>query len=201
MPIQIHSPFSIPFGRLEPELGPIHFLGSPRREPPAQGGFLRVYIDPEENSAVTLDNVPAVFPAPAHACPTTRDPVNAVYSICETLRTRCELEGIHELLFLTLYFDRVAVMAGTEPQRKALLPLPKAHFCFPQKTVRVDFAFWTGRRFVAVFIDVARLQSGGAADEKLLRSYGFEVLRLRADQIETRGLQSFLLRLEEIANS
>ncbi len=145
----------------------------------------------ENHDALTLEDTPEVFPDALDRFLRGHDPVETADNICEMLRDECELERSHEHLFLLLYFSRVteAIKAGGS-LRSALLPLPKARFSLAgdQHSVTVDFAFWTGQRYVAVFIHESRFDQPLPEDAGLLKIWGFDVFCLKADEFETRGL-------------
>jgi hypothetical protein len=89
-----------------------------------------------------------------------------------------------------LYFDQVIEQLHTGATlRSALLPLPNAEFSDTGEAfVTADFAFWTGRHFVTVFIRESRFDRHWFREERLLRTWGFEVFQLMAEHLETRGL-------------
>jgi hypothetical protein len=165
MPSLIHSQVVVPFG---------------------QGD-----IATEEHGPLTLEDAPQVFPGFDTLGPNS-NLIEAAYQISEMLRGRCELQGSHEHLFLLLYFDRVieSLNAGST-LRDALLPLPKARFSLvgESSAITTDFAFWTGRRFVTVFIQESCFGQDLSVEERLLKLWGLEVFRLMADQLETHGLK------------
>jgi len=161
MPTLIQSQVVLPFGRLDTAC--------------------------EDRRPLTLADAPRIFPA---AIRPEGDPFEFADATCEMLRTECELQGSHEHLFLLLYFNRVIdKMKQGGIWTKALLPLPNARFSMgnDQSSVKVDFAFWTGRKLIAVFIDENRLRQ--RTDEvRLLKAWGFDVYVMMADEFETRGL-------------
>jgi hypothetical protein len=165
VPTLIHSQVRIPSGHLE--------------------------IAPEEHKALTLDDARDVFREASDPSGYKPNPIDRAFHVCEVLRSQCKLQRSHEHLFLLLYFDRVIEKLTTgSTLRGALLPLPKARFSIAgdaQNAVTADFAFWTGRRFVTVFIRESRFDHE-CSEERLLKLWGFEVYRFMADQIETRGL-------------
>src|SRR5262245_49613493 len=131
MPAVIHNPVVMPFGPLE--------------------------IARERRSALTLADAQQVLPG---VVPFGRrqSPVETAYELCEILRTRCELCGSHEHLFLLLYFDQVIrQLYSGAGLSSVLMPLPKAQFPAGEGFITADFAFWTGQRFVTVFIRESRL--------------------------------------------
>jgi hypothetical protein len=165
MPTLIHNQVILSFGRLE-----VSCAGQP---------------------AITLENTPDVFPTKALPFSYHPDPVEAAYEICDLLREKCALHGSHEHLFLLLYFNRVVERMKSEAVLSpALLPLPKARFSVAgrQNSIMVDFAFWTGERFVAIFIHESPFDQHGRFEEALLKVWGFDVYCLTAEEFETRGL-------------
>jgi hypothetical protein len=165
MPTLIHSQVTVSFGRLE--------------------------IVCEENHALTLGNAPQIFPAAGALLIDNPDPIETAEEICDILREGCELRGSHEHLFLLLYFNRaIERLKSGAPLGSALLPLPKTRFSMAgvQNPPTVDFAFWTGERFVVVFIHESPFDQHGRTEGTLLKIWGFEVFCLRADELELCGL-------------
>jgi hypothetical protein len=152
--------------------------------------FGRFEIACGERRPVTLGELPDIFPDASALLRQHSDPVEIVHEICDIVREGCELEGSHEHLFLMLYFGRVIekLKDGLLP-RDVLLPLPKTQFALGEerKFVTVDFAFWTGERFIAVFIHESTFELSGDK-ERLLRMWGFDVFCLVADEFEMQGL-------------
>jgi hypothetical protein len=141
----------------------------------------------KDRRPLTLTDVARVFPA---ASKPEADPFEFADTTCEMLRTECDLQGSHEHLFLLLYFNRVIekVKLGANLS-KALLPLPNARLFMGTDSVKVDFAFWTGQKFIAVFIDESRLRQ--RKDEvRLLKAWGDDVYIMLADEFETGGLMN-----------
>jgi hypothetical protein len=145
----------------------------------------------EDDIALTLRDAPKTFPAVSPVFWLSSDSIERSHGICDTLRERCQLDGSHEHLFLLLYFNRVIEKLKSKAFLKdVLLPLPKAQFSLADEhtSVTVDFAFWTGDRFVAVFIHESAFDLHGRSSESLLKIWGFDVFCLVADEFETRGL-------------
>jgi hypothetical protein len=144
----------------------------------------------DERRPVTLAALPDLFPEAAASLRHQCDPAEIVHEICDIVREGCELEGSHEHLFLMLYFGRVIekLNNGLRP-RDILLPLPKTQFALgvERKFVTVDFAFWTGERFIVIFIHESTFDLS-RQKERLLHIWGFDVFSLRADEFETVGL-------------
>jgi hypothetical protein len=165
MPTSMHTDVIVPFGRVE---------------------FAR-----ERRRALTLEDLPQVVPGAADALKGMSDPVESSHQMCDILRRLCQLQGSHEHLFLLLYFDRVIhKLKSGATLRDILLPLPKTRFAFASDTnvVQADFAFWTGRNFVVVYVQEARIYQDRSVEERRLKLFGFDVFRLMADEFETRGL-------------
>jgi hypothetical protein len=143
-----------------------------------------------EGIALTLNDAPELFPATATLCRSELDSVETAFEICDTLRD-CELESSHEHLFLLLYFNWLTekLKAGAS-LRDVFLPLPKTRFTVAGETesVTVDFAFWTGERFVAVFIHHNPFDPAVRAKIGLLKIWGFDVYAFVSDEFEVRGL-------------
>src|SRR5262245_30698607 len=115
---------------------------------------------PAERRALTLEDAPEVLQTVLDPAGYDPNPIETAFHVCEILRGQFKLQRSHEHLFLLLYFDRViAKLASGCTLRGTLLPLPKARFSMSgddQTAVTSDFAFWTGRRFVTVFIRESR---------------------------------------------
>lgn len=162
MPAVIHNPVVMPFGPVD---------------------FAR-----ERRSALTLADAVQVLPG-VPASTRRQSPVETAYELCEILRTQCELRGSHDHLFLLLYFDHVIrQLYSGAGLHNVLVPLPNAQFPTAEGSITADFAFWTGQRFVIVFIRESSFDPDWSKQERLLKSWGFEVFQLMAEQIETRGL-------------
>src|SRR5262245_13303298 len=147
-----------------------------------------------DHRALTLEDVPEIFPSSANSCGGKPNPIETAYQISDMLRRECLLQGSHQHLFLLLYFDRVIEkLSSGWTLRCILLPLPKARFSLAggdQTSSTTDFAFWTGRRFTTVFIRESRFDQDISAEERLLKMWGLDVFQLMADQLETRGLSN-----------
>jgi hypothetical protein len=166
VPISIHSQVLLSYGRLDIAYQP----------------------DP-----LTLKDAWVIFPSADDFTTTTgRDAALIADDICELLRHRCGLKRSHEHLFLSLYFQFVEGFKSPAALSSALLPLPKARLFSVEdlKPITVDFAFWTGTRFVCIFIGENRQDAALSRDERLLKLWGFDVFRLQAEELETRGLAS-----------
>jgi hypothetical protein len=183
-----------------------------------------VHIDRTKRIAVTLDQVSAACSL-LGGMTLQEDPVELLCTMCDTLRTHCELQGSHEHLFLMLYFDQLREvfrpdpLAGSQPAvteaqlRRALMPLPKAHFYLgdsssappeecTDKCVVVDFVFWTGRRFIAILIrDQGGPKQTAASTERRLQLWGMKTFMVTADHIENRGLEDLWPSFREVLNT
>ena len=165
MPITVHNQVNVSFGDLE--------------------------IVCENHKPLTLRDALDVFPTSATLIDQYFiDTAEIVHEICDILREGCHLQGSHEHLFLLLYFNRVSEKLRSGMSLSSIyLPLPKARFSIgEQRSISVDFVFWTGERFIAVFIHESSYDRHGRAEEGLLKVWGFDVYCLMADEFETRGL-------------
>src|SRR5262249_39604404 len=152
--------------------------------------FGHIDIPCESRSALTLIGGLNIFPSIALLLHYDCEPVDFAHELCDVLRETCCLKGSHEHLFLLLYFNRIIEKLRLGfPICNVLLPLPKARFYFrDQNSITTDFVFWTGERFVAVFMHESTYDHQGRADEAMLKARGFEVYSLIATEFESRGL-------------
>jgi hypothetical protein len=150
-------------------------------------------IAPEHHRALTVEDADEVFREAADPAGYNPNPIEMALHVSEMLRNQCKLQRSHEHLFLVLYFDRVLEKLNSGcTLRGVLLPLPRVRFSMPgdeQNAVIADFAFWTGRRFTTAFVRESRFDQD-SSEERLLKLWGFDVFRLMADQLETRGLMT-----------
>ena len=153
--------------------------------------FGRLEFSCEQNRALTLEDASQIFPAAGALLSENPDSIEAADEICNILREGCELRGSHEHLFLLLYFSHaIKRLTFGAPLTSALLPFPKARFSMAgvQNPLTVDFAFWTGERFVVVFIRESPFDEHGRTEEALLKIWGFDVFSLSAQEVEMWGL-------------
>src|SRR5262249_15730969 len=132
------------------------------------------------------------------------DSLDYLHCMCDSLRSNCELQSSYEHLFLSLYFDQVWEAHQTRGRSIAgcLMPLPQTHLYLTdfseriegkcqQKCVNVDFAFWTGQRFLAVQIGEPPGEDR-SRDERLLRFWGIECLRMAEDEVSAEAVRDFV---------
>jgi hypothetical protein len=116
------------------------------------------------------------------------------------LKTRCELGSNYESKFLDIYFDYWSDKAwehgpsifSLQEQLRPLLPLPQAHLYLEDDLLackthmqKVDFAFWTGHRIVAIEIDSDNKQLPDVVRrDRRYRDSGIEVIHILNSEIE-----------------
>jgi len=203
--IRVENHLILPFGRSSCESHRIRLVGSSTQEMLLESDSPCLYINRSNLMGVTLKQFAEVFPAAGKAL-LIEDPLEYLHSMSDLLRTHCELQTSYEHLFLTLYFDELweARKGDSDAVAGSLMPLPQTHLYLTdfshlisgqceQKCVKVDFAFWTGRRFVAV-----RLDSRGERDERiinderLLRFWGIELVRIAEEDISAATVRRFV---------
>jgi hypothetical protein len=98
--------------------------------------------------------------------------------------------------------DRPAPHDGKAWIFEALLPLPQAHLYLhdplrhtttfaPSQMKKVDFAFWTGERLIAVEIDGASHVGNEAhvTKDRLLRRSGVDVIHILNSELDRHGIE------------
>jgi len=140
------------------------------------------HIDMSKADALRVHQIERVFPQPDqyHTSSTVEADLALVQS---TIEQACQFDAASEKRFLRLYFEyildrsapqgddplaeyRRTILPGSDARwaYEALLPLPQAHlylrdplaesFSFtPERMFKVDFAFWTGKRLIAIEVD------------------------------------------------
>src|SRR5262249_32615370 len=177
-----------------------------------------LYINRAQHAPVTLEHYGEIFSAEEERAPRKRPATDFLEQACEQLRETCELQNSYEHLFLTLYFDQLKQALGIRRKRpleristgamlsRFLLPLPQAHLYLTdfssmvgseclQRCVKVDFAFWTGRSFWVVLIDEPGHVKDRFQEEKLLRFWAVEIVRLSEEDLCGSGCTDFLRRI------
>ncbi len=116
------------------------------------------------------------------------------------LKNRCETDSTYERKFLDIYFDYWGrycwESAGPSIEYisnriRPLLPLPQAHLYLDDTLEsqtymqKVDFAFWTGKRLIAVEIDSDRkLLPDVVRRDRRYRESGVEVVHILNSEVE-----------------
>jgi hypothetical protein len=136
-----------------------------------------------------------------------------------TIVQACQFDADSERLFLNLYFKYLLAKAMPQGDRflvqqyrqsppasdpkwayEALLPLPQAHLYLrdplsrvysfsPERMYKVDFAFWTGKRLVAVEID-GKSHIGSThhiVKDRLLQSANVQVIHIMNEELLHHG--------------
>jgi hypothetical protein len=136
------------------------------------------YIDISAKQPLRLAGFPKIMPDIASSFPKFSEPLDSLIFMRDFLINNCEVQTSHEKKFLSMYFDYVLDKNSMEEDNVrhfygdpnwlfwALMPLPQAHLYArdpfvslskqsyqPERMYKVDFAFWTGTRLVAVEID------------------------------------------------
>jgi hypothetical protein len=201
--IRVENHLILPFGRSSCESHRIRLVGSSTQEMLLESESPCLYINRSNLMGVTLKQFAEAFPSAGQEL-LEQDPEEYLQSMSDLLRTHCELQTSYEHLFVTLYFDALweahkgdgAALAGS------LMPLPQTHMYLTdfsnlisgqceQKCLKVDFAFWTGQRFVAVRLD-GRGERDDRNDERLLRFWGIELVRISEDDVSAAAVRRFV---------
>jgi hypothetical protein len=136
------------------------------------------YIDMSAKQPLRIAQFLQLMPDASTSFPKFSDPIDSLCFMRDFLISNCEVQTAHEKKFLSLYFDYILGMVIFEEDGLrhtyrdinwlfwALIPLPQAHLYardpfvpwhrqsyHPERMFKVDFAFWTGTRLVAVEID------------------------------------------------
>jgi hypothetical protein len=212
MTIRIENHLIVPFGRLDCDSQRVRIVGNFTRDLVLESETPCVHINRTTRKGVTLEQLRSAVAVPDTLC-LDNDVPDFLNTLCDMLRNSCELQGSHEHLFLMLYFEQLAHIYGFGASAaadksslstilsNALMPLPKAHFHLSdfsssvsrdhqRQCITIDFAFWTGRRFLAVFVGDSGVENH-SLDEKLLRFWGVDTFRVSPRQLETIGLKDF----------
>jgi len=200
--IRVENHLIVPFGRASCESHRIRLVGSSTQEMLFESESPCLYINRSNLTGVTLEQFDSLFPSERRSF-LADDPLGHLHSICDQLRSSCELQTSFEHLFLSLYFDQLWESHQGCGARlgRSLMPFPQTHLYLTdfshlitgecvQKCVKVDFAFWTGQRFQAVQID--RPSGDRVHDERLLRFWGIELIRLAEEDISPAALKRFV---------
>lgn len=213
--IKIPDQLLIPFGGPKWSIERISVVGVSTTGTYLQSDTPLAYIDKSKQRALRLRDFKDVMPG---AWPDIYDADEALTFIHQHLREKCEVGTDSERRFLDLYFDycrdQVRPPSYLTGQRKdwrvpynrpewvfeALLPLPQAHVYqanpledgysfFPSRMMKVDFAFWTGKRLVAIEIDGGSHIGSEAHVEKdrLLQRAGVHTVHILNSEVAKYG--------------
>ncbi len=161
------------------------------------------HIETKKQKALRLRDIAYVLPGPL---PTERDVRRAAFIVCDILKGRCDDRSDFERRFLDLYFDfcwrraKSGYMDDPKSVFDALLPLPQAHLYLndplndrwsfpPERMVKVDFAFWTGQRILALEIDGASHVGSEqhVVKDRLLKRAGVDVVHFLHSELLKHG--------------
>ncbi len=173
------------------------------------------YINRGETKPLRLWDVPDLL---ADKLPTVNGRDEAFNTLRDHLRGFAEIGTDFERRFLDLYFEEVQSQVDLMKNDHhkygapwnnplwvfgALAPLPQAHLYMqdplsdtysfePQRMVRVDFAFWTGKQLVAVEIDGA--SHVGSPDhvkrDRMLQRAGVHVIHILNEELLEHGAKA-----------
>lgn len=227
--IKIHNQLIIPFGCPKWEISKIRLAGVSTKSTYLVSDTPCAYIDLSLKSALRLKHIRYAFP---EELPIIKDGSEAIKFIGEYMKEKCQLDTESEKRFLDMYFylcvdlmyGRIvgARDSGSELEFNyifdALLPLPQAHFyldnpldieffspsaAVPKKMFKVDFAFWTGERFVAVEIDGSS-HIGSEAHihkDRILRRAGIDVVHILNSELTKHKDPLFMLLPRDVTHS
>lgn len=175
-----------------------------------------VHIYRPDQKPLRLNSIGDVFPESVDSLILIDDPKEAFYYIRNYLKVKGNLQTESEHRFLDLYFKKVdeQVTPGennreVDPKELpipvnryewcfyALMPLPQAHIgvldalagdfaSSGPKAIKVDFAFWTGKRLVAVDILYREnyfRSKEGFHKERLLQNAGVRFIRIPEEKL------------------
>jgi hypothetical protein len=201
--IRVENHLIVPFGRLSCESHRIRLVGSSTQEMLFESDSPCLYVNRSNITGFTLDQCSGMFSLDNLSDPAD-ETLDYLHSLCDLLRGNCELHSSYQHLFLTLYFDQVweEHCASGKPLGRCLMPLPQTHFYLTdfsdllegkcqQKCVRVDFAFWTGQRFLAIQI-TEPTDDDRIRDERLLRFWGIDFIRMPEEEISDKAVRNFV---------
>jgi hypothetical protein len=194
--IELDDILIVPFGRPKWEIEKIRVVAVSTTKTYIESSAPCAVIERWRERALTLEDFCMIVPD-AQGVDTISDerqPDKAPWAICEYLKSKCEVQTDFEARFLEVYFRRCMEIASRCPDKtfSIRLPLPQAHLylddplrekkCWwkPEFMVKVDFAFWTGKGFVAVEIDGASHIGNPKHIEKdrALQRAGVEVIHI-----------------------
>jgi Protein of unknown function (DUF559) len=163
----------VPFGCPKWGIEKIRVVGVSTKATYFESDVPLAQIDRTAKKPLRLTDVRSVFPWDLPN--DIEDNDLALDFVRDVLKKRCEAGTDFECRFLDFYFaeckrrvESMIRVSASPPDRSlvwsALLPLPQAHlyvedpfsetFSYvPEDMRKVDFAFWTGQRFIAVEID------------------------------------------------
>jgi len=178
------------------------------------------YINVETGEPLRLHQFKRFMPDANSTFPTIDDAFEAFEFLRLFLRENCALDTLAEKSFLDVYFQsvieehkRASLPLGRErydPTQYgdwlfwALMPFPQAHIYVrdpfknyheqeysPDNMYRVDFAFWTGQKLVAVEIDGASHigNSKHVTKDRMLSRAGIPVIHVLNEEIGAHGIR------------
>jgi hypothetical protein len=215
--IKIENQLLIPFGGPKWSIDGIGVVGVSTTGTYIASNTPLAHINRTERLGLRLRHFPSVVPGDWSE--EIEDSGAAAAVMRDYLRDKCTLATEHERKFIDIYFDYCieattpsSWMLRREPTDRsapyddsnwifdALLPLPQAHlyqsnplddkYSFvPSRMMKVDFAFWTGERLVAVEIDGGSHIGSEAhvVKDRLLQRAGVHVIHILNSELTTHG--------------
>jgi hypothetical protein len=157
------------------------------------------YLDIHENSPLKIQDINSI------SVNEVIEDWQLMYSCDEALNNiktylidKCETDK--EKRFIEYYFDYINDDYG--PQFKALLPVPQAHLYLKDpltedrstfvsdKSNRVDFLFWTGRKLIAVEIDgkgPSHISQSHIEKDRKFAHADIKIIHITNDEIDNIG--------------
>ncbi|HOV80790.1 MAG TPA: hypothetical protein PK728_11925 [Bacillota bacterium] len=222
--IKIEDHLIIPFGCPEWDAGKIKVAGLSAAALYLESKCPCVHIYRPAKRPLRLNCIGEVFPESIDSLILIDNPREALYYIRDCLKEKSSLQTGSGRRFLDLYFRKVDEQVtpgenerGRDPKD---LPIPFNHYewCFyapmplpqaylgapgeradgiandPPRMFRVDFAFWTGNRPVAVDVGAnTHLRSEESyRKERLLRNAGVWYVRITEEELSVRGVNALI---------
>lgn len=217
MPINIRIPGHIilPYGSPKWDIDNIRLSGVSTDGTYFSSETKCAYIDAASERALRLGDFRTILPDAASTFPKIENAEIALNYIRDSLKDNCALQTKYERSFLDLYFSHVIdemIWTSYEGDRSwrcdqrwafwALMPLPQAHIYardpftsyhdrtfHPERMFKVDFAFWTGKRFVAVEIDGESHigNKNHVTKDRMLSRAGVTVIHILNSEIRAHG--------------
>ena len=205
MPIQFKIPnhMIMPFGCPKWDIEQIEVAGVSTDGTYFTSKSKCVHIDRNLSDPLRLSAFPTYFPEESEGFPRLQEGKEALAFIFRYIREQCQLATDHEERFLDAYqrwIENQVQKRYWDRAFLALMPFPQAHVYardplqfgaadfLPGNMFKLNFAFWTGKRLVAVEIDGNHgAGSRNRIRDRLLAQAGVEVIHILNDEIDRHG--------------
>ncbi len=200
----------IPFGCPKWDINKIKLVGVSTKATYLESSIPCVYINKRDEKATRMTSFTSVFPVPSGGFPNIKNASKSLKYIRDYIKKTCKLDTPSENNFLEIYFDYCQSQEPsylmpdsyiptyyTDCWFDALLPLPQAHIyvgntlekkLIPDKMYKVDFAFWTGNKIIAVEIDGdGKPASDIIPRDRMLEEAGIQVIHILNSEINKHG--------------